>query len=179
MAKSLQENMYDNRIIVITSEKSSQTASNIIFQIMEWANMAPQDEIKLYIASVSYDYVNVLAIYDTLMSVKNPISAVAIGMVGGASLLLLASANKGRRYILNHTEVSIDQPYGIIGGGANQQTEMDILAEETTEQRKIFESLLAKHLGMEEAKVHEYAEEDTSFSAMEAFKAGIIDAILE
>ena len=179
MEKSLQEKMYDNRIIVITSDMSSQTASNIIFQIMEWSNMAPNDEIKLYIASVSYDYVNILAIYDTLISIKNPISAVAIGYVGGASLLLLATATEGRKYILKNTELSLDQPLGIIGGGANQQTEMDILAEETTNQRKIFESLLSKHLNIPEEQIHEDVEKERTFSAMEAIKYGLVDAILE
>ena len=179
MEKSLKERIIENHIIFITSELNPQTSSEIIFDIMQWSGESEKIEINLYLSSNTFNFIDAIAIYDVLCNIKNPINVFCIGYVGGFAPLFIAAATKGRRYMLKHSTISFNQPYGSLRSGSNQQTEIEIEATETTKQRTIYEEILSEKLGMSLDKVHEYTEKDKEFDAKAAKQAGLIDQVLE
>lgn len=179
MQKSLAEKIDENKIIFLTSKLSEQDTSEIILKLMKWSNDCPSETINLYITSANYNFINAIAIYDVLVQIKNPIAAYCIGYVGGFSLLFLSVAKKGQRYALEHTTFSLNQPYGSINSGENQQTEVEINANETTKERNEFEEILSKDLNKPLNEIHNDCEVEKELNAKEAQEYGLIDYILE
>lgn len=178
MGNSLIQKLYQNGVLVITSNIGPEMTGDLIQAILNINASDPFKEIHLYISSGSTSFTDVLALYDTMTSISNPIYGYAIGMVADCSVLLLAACDKGKRYILKHTEIYLDEIYGYLDTGVNQQTEMELLCRETTKQKDIFESLLAKHTGKSEKEIHQACIEKRSFNAEEAIKYGLVDHIL-
>lgn len=174
---SIEEKIAQNKIIFITSQIDAETASNIIFKILDWTKDTDEVPINLYVSSHSLSYVNVMAIYDVLANIKNPINVFCMGHVGGFSSLFLTLSKQ--RYALKHTTISLDQPLGMVDSGANQQTEMEILAVNTTKKRNEFEKILSEKLNKDLKEIHDLVEENHDFKAEEALKLGLIDQILE
>ena len=178
MGNSLFEKLYQNGIIVITSNLGPEATGDLIQAIMNLNAMDPFKEIHLYISSGSPNFINVLALYDTITSIANPLYGYAIGGVSDCSVLLLAACDKGKRFILKNTEIGLDEIYGFLDSGVNQQTEMELLNKETTKQKEIFEELLAKHTGRTVEEIHNACVNCQNFSAEEAIEYGLVDHIL-
>lgn len=179
MDKTLQERINENHIVFITSDLNAEASSEIIFNLMEWSNESDKTEINIFLSSVTNNFIDAIAVYDVLCTIKNPINVFCIGSVGGYGTLFIAAATKGRRYALNHTVIRFEQPYGAIRDISNQQTEVEIEARETSKQRKVFEEVLAERFSLPEEKIHALVEENEEFTAKAAKEAGFIDEILE
>lgn len=178
MANPLFQKLYENGVIVITSNITPEMTGDTIQTLLNINAADPFKEIHLYISSGSISFTDVLALYDTMTSIANPIYGYAIGAVADCSVLLLAACDKGKRFILKNTEIYLDEIYGFLDSGVNQQTEMELLYQETTKQKDIFESLLAKHTGKSEKEIHEDCVASRSFNAEEAIAYGLVDHIL-
>lgn len=173
------EELYKQGIIVITSAiDDMNVTSNIILSLLNWNRVDPKKELQLYISSNASDYLNILSIYDAIQSISNPISAYCIGLVSNCAVLLLAACKKGRRFILEHSQIALREIYGVIGSGGNQQTEIEILANEMASQRETFESLLAKHTGLSVEEIHDLCYNDTRLTPKEAIEKGFVDKIV-
>lgn len=177
MNDELLNKMERDGVVVITSNIDSQSASKTILSLLNLGN-TPEKEIQLFISSSTMDYTNVMAIYDVLTSLKNPISAYAIGLVGGTAVLLLLAANKGKRYILENSEVRLSELYDVVGGGSNQQTEIEILYEDVSHKEEIYESLIEKYTSLSKEEVHKYCVEQAVFNADKAKELCFVDEIL-
>lgn len=178
MPKSLRELINENNIVFITSIRSSEAASNVIFRLMSIAQENPKKEIQLYISSWGGSFLDMIAIYDTIKAIKNPISGYCIGVAGQYAALLLAACDKGKRFILKHSEISFHEPNGYIGSG-DQQTEIVIAAKEAKIERETFEKALAKETGQPLKKIHQDCVKGKELNAEEAVKYGFVDVILE
>ena len=179
MNKTLEERIKENRIVFITSNLDAEASSEIIFNLMEWSNESSKTEINIYLSSVTNNFIDAIAIYDVLCTIKNPINVFCIGQVGGFGTLFIAAATKGRRFALSHTMIRFDQPYGAIRNISNQQTEVEIEAKETSKQRQIFEEVLSERFSLSLEKIHKLVENNEEFPANLAKKEGFIDEILE
>ena len=173
-----QKTLRDNGIFLVTTQSIDEGAMELIFKLMEFSASNPDSKIRLYISSTGTNYSNALAIYDCLKSLKNHISVTCIGLVSGFAPLLISVADKNERYALKHTEFSLKQPYGYIGAGANQQTEVLIASEEAKLQRETYESLLAEELKIKKDKIHNDLEKGLSLNADEAKTYGLIDKVI-
>lgn len=178
-AKTLDEKLIESGIIVICGLIDSEKASKIIFKLLSLSTQDETTPIQLFISSRSGSYLDILAIYDTINTLKNPISATCVGEVGGYATLLLAACNKGSRYALKHSRINIDQPFGILQSGVNQQTEIEIEATEAALKREVFEKILAEKTGQNIAKIHKDCEVGIELKAQEAVEYGLIDKIIE
>lgn len=156
----------------------NEKASDAVFKLLKFSGKDEKEPIQLYIGSEGGSYLDMLAIYDAMQAIPNPISGTCVGVADGYSALILASCNKGMRYALKHAEISIEQPYGFLGAGANQQTEIAIEAKEIATERKIFEELMAKVTGQDLEKIHADCELGIELNAEQAKEYGIIDEIL-
>lgn len=179
MNKSIQEKIRENHIIFITSSLNEEATSNIIFDILQWSNESSKTRINIYLSSHTFDFINAIAIYDALETIDNPISVYCIGSIGGFAALFLAIATKGERYALKNTDISLDQPYAFLEGGNNQQTEVEIVANEVKRERDTFEKILSEKLNKPIEVIYKDVENDRQFSAKEALEYGLIDKILE
>uniref|UniRef100_A0A7I4AJ01 ATP-dependent Clp protease proteolytic subunit n=1 Tax=Physcomitrium patens TaxID=3218 RepID=A0A7I4AJ01_PHYPA len=86
------------------------------------------------------------AIYDTLMNVRNQIQTVAVGAAIGQACLLLASGDKGMRYMMPHATAMIQQPR-LPSTGQMSAIDVHIRAKELINNRDTLVGLLAKHTG--------------------------------
>ena len=174
----LERKMEESQILVIDSNLDQVTSSMIIYDLMRWNENSETSEINIYLTSGSYDFMSVMAIYDVLTSIKNPISIYCVANIGGYYPILLTTATKGRRFALKHTEIRLEQPIAFFKSGSNQQTEIEIIANEATKQREIIESILSEKLNKPIEEIHSVLEESKKFSASEALEYGLIDKIL-
>ena len=179
MSKSFEDKVNENHIVFIHSGLGADGTNKAILNIMQWSKASKDIEINLYVSAASWDYVNTMALYDILSNIENPVAVYCMGYVGGYSTVLLAAASKGKRYALKHTTISLNQPYGSIQSGANQQTEVEIEANEISKERKDYEEILAKSLNKPLDEIHQRVEIDQEFSAQEAKEYGLIDEVLE
>ena len=176
--KDFEQRLEDSGIIPVVGEINSNSASRIIFKLLAFSTVDETREIQLYFSSTGGSYLDVMAIYDTLAIIKNPIVGVCVGHVSGYATLLLAKCSKGKRYALKHGEISISQPYAFLAPGSNQQTEIAIEAREAGLKRQIFEKELSVCTGNCIQKIHQDCENGLTFSAEEAKAYGIIDEVL-
>lgn len=179
MDKTLEERINENHIVFITSDLDPESASEIIFNLMKWSNESDKTEINIYLSSVTNNFIDAIAVYDVLCTIKNPINVFCIGLVGGFATLFIASATKGRRFALSHTVIRFEQPYGAIQDTSSQQTEVEITARETSKQRQVFEEVLSEKFEMPREKIHSLVENNQEFSVKLAKETGFIDEILE
>lgn len=177
--KSLSEKLEESRIILICGGIDAEVASDIIFKMLTMSAQDDKKDIHLYIGSGGGEYLDMLAIYDTMRSIPNDIAGTCVGMASDFAALLLASCTKGKRYALKHSSIEFEQPYGYLHAGGNQQTEIAIAAKEATTERKIFEELMAKATSQDIARIHQDCEMGIELTAEEAKEYGIIDVILE
>lgn len=176
--KKFEDRLEDSRIIPVVGEINSALASEIIFKLLAFSAVDEKREIQLYFSSNGGNYLDIMAIYDTLTTIKAPVVGVCVGCVSGYATLLLAKCAKGRRYALKHSEIAISQPYAFLAPGANQQTEIAIEAKEAFLKREIFERELCASTGVDLQKIHNDCEIGVTFTAEEAKAYGIIDEIL-
>jgi len=178
MAKDIEQKLNEGRILFITSNMSTSDISDTILKIMAWNKINEKTTINIYLSSSCQYLENYIAIYDVLMSIKNPIDVYCFGMVAGFAVIFLA-LNKGKRYALNHTTISLNQPIGVMNYGVNQETEIAIEAKRTTEERTLFEEILSNGINKSIDIIHQDVEKERSFTANEALEYGLIDQILE
>lgn len=178
-ARSLGEELEESRIIVVSGYVNSDKAASIIFQMMDYNAKSEKEDIQLFIGSGGGSYLDMMAIIDTMNTIKAPISGTCVGMADGYSALLLACCAKGKRYALRHSQISFEQPYGMLQSGANQETEIAIEAKEVKLEREIFENMLAQKTNTDFDKIHRDCEVGVSLSAQQALEYGIVDEILE
>ena len=176
--KDFEQRLEDSGIIPIVGEINSNTASRIIFKLLAFSTIDEKREIQLYFSSTGGSYLDVMAIYDTLSAIKNPVVGVCVGCVSGYATLLLAKCSKGKRFSLSHGEISISQPYAFLAPGSNQQTEIAIEAREALLKRQTFENELSACTGTSIEKIHLDCENGLTLSAEQAKAYGIIDEIL-
>lgn len=173
----IKDKLFKDRTIVICGPIDNAKATSIIFSLLTFDSES-NDQIQLFISSLSGEYLDSLAIYDTIKRIKSPISATCIGFASGYAALILACCTKGRRYALKHSQITFEQPYGVINQGVNQETEIRISAKEALIEREAFEKLLSEHTGQPVEKIHKDLESGITLNAEEALAYGVIDKII-
>lgn len=172
---SFNQRLEESRIIPFYDPSQ---ATEIIFRLLQYKADDPDAEIQLFISSYGGSSSDMMAIYDTIKTMPNPITAVAFGAIGGYANLILAACTKGRRFALPSTEFSLGQPHGYFSAGANQQTEVAIEAKKLLKERTDLEKALAEETGRDFDLIHSDLEYDIDMNAEEAKSYGLIDEIL-
>ena len=171
------EKLLKENIIVISSDEVVNN-TNLICNILKFAADKPEQELQLYITAFYDDYSQIMPIYDVLQAIPNPIKAIGIGRLSCYSTLLLASCNKGKRYILRNTTLEIQQPSGGLGAGQNQQTMVTIESNNVEKERNEYERLLALHTGKDAATIRKDDEFGLTLHGEDAVKYGLIDKVI-
>lgn len=163
-----------DRIIFIGGEIDDDLANAVISELL-FLDSQNNDEINIYINSPGGSITAGMAIYDTMNFVKSPISTICVGMAASMASVLLASGEKGKRYILPNSEVMIHQPLGGVNG---QATEIKIVADRILYLRNKLNLILADKTGQDIKKIERDTERDHYLTARESLEYGLVDKIL-
>ena len=106
--------LLNDRIIVLSDEVNSQTASLVMAQLLFLEGQDSEKDISLYINSPGGSVTDGLAIYDTMQYIKCDVSTICVGMAASMGAFLLSSGAKGKRIALPNSSILIHQP--LIGG---------------------------------------------------------------
>ena len=175
-AYDIYSRLLDDRIVFISGEIDDARANTIIAQLLYLESKDSKKEINLYINSPGGVSQAGLAILDTIQLIKCPVVTIGIGLCASAAALILASGEKGKRYILPNSKVMIHQPWGGVNG---QVTEIEIYLKEGLKDRQKYAELIAKFSDKKVETVLVDIERDNYMGANEAVKYGIVDSILK
>ena len=92
--------LLNDRIIVLSDEVNSQTASLVVAQLLFLEGQDNEKDINLYINSPGGSVTDGMAIYDTMQYIKCDVSTICIGMAASmASVLLAFKRHKGQAHL--------------------------------------------------------------------------------
>lgn len=168
--------LLNDRIIVLSDEVNSQTASLVVAQLLFLEGQDNEKDINLYINSPGGSVTDGMAIYDTMQYIKCDVSTICIGMAASMGAFLLSSGAKGKRICLPNAEVMIHQPLGQTQG---QATEIEIAANHILRTKKKLNSILAANCGKTVEEVTADTERDNWLSAEDALAYGLVDKVID
>ena len=168
-----------DRIIFLSEEVNSATASLVIAQLLFLESEDPDKEISFYINSPGGSISDGMAIVDTINYIKSPVSTICVGMAASMGAVLLASGAKGKRFATPNSEILIHQPLIAGGGLSGQTTEIKIHADHMVKTREKLNKLLSERTGQSLETIEKDTERDNYMTAEEALKYGLIDGILD
>ena len=96
--------LLNDRIIMLSEEVNSTTASLIVAQLLYLEGQDPEKDISFYINSPGGSVTDGMAIYDTMQYIKCDVSTICIGMAASMGAFLLSAGTKGKRMALAETE---------------------------------------------------------------------------
>ena len=164
------------RIVILSEEVNSVTASLITAQLLFLEAEDPDKDIQFYINSPGGSVSDGLMILDTMRLIKPDIQTICMGMAASMGSVLLSAGTKGKRCILPNAEVMIHQP---LGGAQGQATEILIAAEHIKDTRTRLNQILADACNRPLEDLMRDTDRDHWMTAQEALDYGIVDKILE
>ena len=167
--------LLEDRIIFLGEEVNDATASLIVSQMLFLEAKDPDKDIQLYINSPGGSVTAGMAIYDTMQYIKCDVSTICVGMAASMGAFLLAAGTKGKRLSLPNSDIMIHQPSS---GAQGQQTDIQIVADETKYIREHMNELLAQYTGQSVEKINADTERDNYMRAQEAKEYGLVDKVI-
>ena len=167
--------LLNDRIIILSEEVNSTTASLIVAQMLYLEAQDPDKDIQFYINSPGGSVTDGMAIYDTMQFIKCDVSTICMGIAASMGAFLFAAGAKGKRLVLPNSEVMIHQP---LGGAQGQATEIKIAADHILKTRERINRILAENMGKPIEFVERETERDNFLTAEEAVEYGLADKII-
>ena len=157
--------LLNDRIIVLSEDVNSASASVIVAQLLYLEGQDPEKDIYFYINSPGGSISDGMAIHDTMNYIKCDVSTICVGMAASMGSFLLASGTKG-------------QP--LIGGQgiSGQATDIKIHADHIVRIREKMNTLLSQYTGQPLETITRDTERDNYMTAQQAKEYGLIDDIL-
>ena len=168
--------LLNDRIIMLSEEVNSTTASLIVAQLLYLEAQDPDKDIQFYINSPGGSVTDGMAIYDTMQYIKCDVSTICVGMAASMGAFLLAAGTKGKRLALPNAEIMIHQPSA---GTQGQITDMAIHLKRLQTIKKRMNEILAANTGKPVEVVAADCERDNFMNAEEALAYGLIDKVIE
>ena len=162
--------LLNDRIIVLSEDVNSSSASVIVAQLLYLEGQDPEKDI--------YFYINSPGGHDTMNYIKCDVSTICVGMAASMGAFLLASGTKGKRFALPNSEILIHQP--LIGGQgiSGQTTDIQIHANHMVHIRNKMNTLLSQYTGQPLETIQKDTERDNYMTPEQAKAYGLIDEIL-
>ncbi|ADY28430.1 MULTISPECIES: ClpP family protease [Cellulophaga] len=173
--EAIDEKLLNERKVFLWGMVNDDSAKHVIDRLL-YLDLQGNEEIQLVINSPGGYVTSGFAIYDTIKSLKSPVSTVCTGLAASMGSILLSVGAKGRRFIQPHAQVMIHQPSGGAGG---QASNIEIQAKEIIKTRELSAKILADNCGQDFDKVMKDFDRDYWMNAEESVAYGIVDGILE
>ena len=172
---TIDELLLENRIVFLIGEINHASAARVMMQMLYLENLKRGQDINFYINSPGGAVDDTLALYDTMRFLSSTVSTFCIGRAYSGAAVLLAAGAKGKRFALPHAKVMIHQPFGGVGG---QAEDIRIQAEQIIKAKNELIRILSDHTGQSIEQVKKDSERDKYFSATEAATYGLVDEVL-
>ncbi|HEY9252747.1 ATP-dependent Clp protease proteolytic subunit [Nocardioides sp. NBC_00850] len=169
--------LLSDRIVYLGTPIDDGVANVVIAQLIHLESDAPDTQIELYLNSPGGDPTAMLGIYDTMQFLRSPVATTCVGQAAGSAAVLLAAGEPGRRTVLPHARVVLQQPGQ--DGQRGDVTDLQVAAKEIGRVRAEMDALLARHTGQSTDQIHADTERDLVLGAEEAVAYGLVDAVLE
>lgn len=167
--------LLNDRIVFLGEEVTRDSANLVIAQLLHLESQDPDKDIMLYVDSPGGDVYAGLGIVDTMNYIKPDVSTICVGMAASMGAVILASGAKGKRLALPNSMVLIHQPSSGVQG---QQTDIQIVADETKWIRERLNQILADATGQPVEKIQADTERDNYLRASEAAAYGLVDRVI-
>ena len=167
--------LLNDRIVFLGEPITRESANLVIAHLLHLESQDPDKDISLYIDSPGGEVYAGLGILDTMNFIKPEVSTICVGMAASMAAVLLASGAKGKRLCLPNSMVLIHQPSSGVEG---QQTDIQIVADETKWIRQRLNEILSEATGQPIEKVNADTERDNYLRANEALEYGLVDRVI-
>lgn len=167
--------LLNERIVFLGEEITRDSANLVIAQLLHLESQDPDKDISLYIDSPGGEVYAGLGILDTMNFIKPDVSTICVGMAASMASVLLAAGTKGKRFALPSSMILIHQPSS---GAQGQQTDIQIVADETKWIREHLNALLSSYTGQPVEKINQDTERDNYMRAQEAMEYGLVDKVI-
>lgn len=164
------------RIIILSDQVDSTTASLVTAQLLFLEAEDPQKDIQLYINSPGGEVSSGLMIYDTMQYIKPDVQTIGMGMAASMGAFLLLSGHPGKRFILPNAEVMMHQPSG---GAQGQASDILISADHIRKTRERLNKIISERTGKPLEQVAVDTDRDYWLTAEEALEYGVVDHIMD
>ena len=169
--------LLNDRIIVLSEDVNSTTASLIVAQLLYLEGQDPEKDISFYINSPGGSVTDGMAIYDTMQYIKCDVSTICIGLAASMGAFLLSSGTKGKRFALPNSEIMIHQPL-ISGGLSGQATDIKIRSDNLLRTKENLNRILSENTGKPIEIIQQDTERDNFMTAQQAMEYGIVDKVI-
>ncbi|HEU5440173.1 MAG TPA: ATP-dependent Clp protease proteolytic subunit [Ktedonobacterales bacterium] len=166
------------RIVLVNGPVEDQLASLVVAELLFLASEGSDRPINVYVNSPGGVITAGMAIYDTMRSLRCPISTTCVGQAASFGTIILMAGDPGRRFSLPHARIHMHQPLLQGGGIEGQVTDIDIHARELLHTRDVINDIIALHTGQSLERIHRDTERDFFMTAEAAKEYGIIDEVL-
>jgi ATP-dependent Clp protease protease subunit len=167
--------LLNDRIVFLGEEITRDSANLVIAQLLHLESQDPDKDISLYIDSPGGEVYAGLGILDTMNFIKPDVSTICVGMAASMASVLLAAGTKGKRFALPNSMILIHQPSS---GAQGQQTDIQIVADETKWIRGHLNELLSQYTGQPVEKINADTERDNYMRAQQALEYGLVDHVI-
>lgn len=175
-AVDIYSRLLTDRIVYVGTPIDDGVANVVIAQLLHLESESPDSEINLYLNSPGGEPTAMLAIYDTIQFIRASVATTCVGQAASTAAVLLAAGAPGRRTVLPHARIVLDQPQA---GRRGTLPDLQVEAKEVARVRTELVELLALHTGRSVEQVRVDTERDLVLGAEDAVAYGVVDAVLE
>src|SRR5437588_6143936 len=177
-AYDIYSRLLKDRIFILDGPVTDESANTIIAQMLFLSNDDPKSDIQFYINSPGGWVSAGLGIIDTMRFLRCDVATTCIGMAASMGACLLAAGSKGKRAVLQNSQVMLHQPLigGVLQGPA---TDLGIEAAHMLRLRDRLYKLMAEFTGKPSDTIHRDFDRNKWLFADEAVSYGCADRIVE
>jgi len=177
-AYDIYSRLLKDRIIIVGGGITDDVANTIIAQMLFLSNDDPKTDIQLYVNSPGGSVSAGLGIIDTMKFLRCDVATTCIGMAASMGACLLAAGTKGKRAVLQNSQVMLHQPLigGVLQGPA---TDLGIEAAHMLRLRDRLYKLMSDYTGKPTETIHRDFDRNKWLFAEEAVEYGCADRVLD
>jgi ATP-dependent Clp protease protease subunit len=177
-AYDIYSRLLKDRIIILGGPVTDESANTIIAQMLFLSNDDPKSDIQFYINSPGGSVSAGFGILDTMRFLRCDVATTCIGMAASMGAILLSAGTKGKRAVLQNSQVMLHQPLigGVLQGPA---TDLGIEAAHMLRVRDRMYKLMAEWTGKTPEQIHRDFDRNKWLFAEEAVEYGCVDRVLD
>src|SRR5215208_6521891 len=177
-AYDIYSRLLKDRIIMLTGPVMDESAGAIIAQMLFLSNDDPKTDIQFYINSPGGSVSAGLGIIDTMRFLRCDVACTCIGMAASMGACLLSAGTKGKRAVLQNSQVMLHQPLigGVLQGPA---TDLGIEAAHMLRLRDRLYKLMCEFTGKTAEQIHRDFDRNKWLFAEESVEYGCADRVLD
>lgn len=177
-AYDIYSRLLKDRIIMLNGPVTDDSANAIIAQLLFLSNDDPKADIHFYINSPGGSVSAGFGIVDTMKFLRCDVATTCIGMAASMGAILLSAGTKGKRSVLQNSQVMLHQPLigGVMQGPA---TDLAIEAAHMLRLRDRMYKLMSTWTGKTTEQIHRDFDRNKWLFAEEAVEYGCADRVLD